>query len=331
MARRKKLKTPKAKPTRRVTSKVARRTRSKSARRVKAKSVRRAKAKVVRRTKATSRRSTKTTSARRAKIRRRITLTLARLRREIAAKALGWVGERQPARRIRMSARPRHRALRRVRLVVTEAAVSPPIDWRTKAALSAPRDQGTPNTCTSFALCTTIQDLRSIAGNPSPALAPGFIHTCIGKKQPSDGYNLRSAARDIKGVLIPRATANNYPWPAGQCGAAQGVPGLSDWSELTVDEQGKAALQAGPVVAVMKLYLDFRKFYGGGVYRRLQSPTNTFEGEHSVAVVGFGNDDGGYWIVKNSFGVAWGSQGFARVAFGECGLLTGLQAVRISV
>jgi len=46
--------------------------------------------------------------------------------------------------------------------------------------------------------------------------------------------------------------------------------------------------------------------------------------DHGVVVVGYGD---GFWIVKNSWGAAWGEKGYVRIADvagpGICGINTG--------
>ncbi|MBN1285424.1 MAG: DUF11 domain-containing protein [Anaerolineae bacterium] len=42
---------------------------------------------------------------------------------------------------------------------------------------------------------------------------------------------------------------------------------------------------------------------------------------HAVIIVGY-DDEGGYWIVRNSWGEGWGDDGYFRVGYGECGIET---------
>ena len=47
-----------------------------------------------------------------------------------------------------------------------------------------------------------------------------------------------------------------------------------------------------------------------------------YAGGHEVAVVGY-NDTGSYWIAKNSWGSGWGDAGFFKIAYGQCGFMSG--------
>jgi C1A family cysteine protease len=59
--------------------------------------------------------------------------------------------------------------------------------------------------------------------------------------------------------------------------------------------------------------MDDFKYYRSGVYSFTQGKSL---GGHAVLLVGY-NDDGRYFIVKNSWGPDWGEGGFFRIAYSE--------------
>ena len=75
----------------------------------------------------------------------------------------------------------------------------------------------------------------------------------------------------------------------------------------------------GPVAGGFMVFEDWAR-YREGVY--LYDNVSPFGGHHSIEIVGWGDDaalpNGGYWIVKNDFGEAWGENGFFRIGYGEC-------------
>ena len=65
------------------------------------------------------------------------------------------------------------------------------------------------------------------------------------------------------------------------------------------------------------VYQDFMS-YKGGIYKHV---TGYRTGGHAVKLVGYGVEDGvNYWIIANSWGPAWGEDGFFRIAWNECGI-----------
>jgi hypothetical protein len=92
-----------------------------------------------------------------------------------------------------------------------------------------------------------------------------------------------------------------------------------------------AAVQAnGAVIATIQVLSDFL-LYTDGVYDQVLCTGATLS--HAVLIVGFGTEpaDAGsgsgaaardYWLVKNSFGRAWGEGGYFRIARGKnmCGI-----------
>lgn len=85
--------------------------------------------------------------------------------------------------------------------------------------------------------------------------------------------------------------------------------------------QLKAAVSNQPtVVAVDSTSRPFR-FYKSGVLTTAECGTSI---NHSVLAIGYGRTEDGldYFIVKNSWGTAWGIEGYARIGSdNSCGIL----------
>ncbi|KAK3761927.1 hypothetical protein RRG08_045672 [Elysia crispata] len=79
----------------------------------------------------------------------------------------------------------------------------------------------------------------------------------------------------------------------------------------------KELVNNGPVTAAFMVFSDFMS-YKSGVYKHV---SEQYLGGHAVKIIGYGTEDGqDYWLVANSWGTAWGMQGFFKIAKGsdEC-------------
>jgi len=70
------------------------------------------------------------------------------------------------------------------------------------------------------------------------------------------------------------------------------------------------------------------QYYTGGI---MQASQCGYTIDHAIQLVGYSPNSGGYWIVRNSWGPAWGEQGYIYLAYGQntCGitsLVTGARA-----
>ncbi len=74
----------------------------------------------------------------------------------------------------------------------------------------------------------------------------------------------------------------------------------------------KAGLQKQPLAITMAVYSDFMT-YSSGVYKHV---SGGLAGYHAILVVGY-DDAGQYFTAKNSWGPAWGEQGYFRIAYSE--------------
>lgn len=75
----------------------------------------------------------------------------------------------------------------------------------------------------------------------------------------------------------------------------------------------------GAITTFFYVYNDFFN-YRSGVY--VYDGVSAYAGGHAVTVIGF-DDAQGYWVVKNSWGTGWGESGYFRIAYGQCGIMSG--------
>jgi C1A family cysteine protease len=89
---------------------------------------------------------------------------------------------------------------------------------------------------------------------------------------------------------------------------------IDSWGSVSSSQDSikNALIQYGPLPTSMQVYANFNS-YSGGVYQ----PSGAYEGMHKVAIVGY-NDNGGYWICKNSWGDDWGEDGWFKIKYGVC-------------
>lgn len=101
--------------------------------------------------------------------------------------------------------------------------------------------------------------------------------------------------------------------------------GFSDIPTGDEDKLKSALATVGPVSVAIDASHESFQFYSEGVYYEPQC--NAEELDHGVLAVGYGVDAKGkdYYIVKNSWGVSWGKQGYvlmARNRDNHCGIAT---------
>lgn len=81
----------------------------------------------------------------------------------------------------------------------------------------------------------------------------------------------------------------------------------------------------GPVAAAIHVTPKFQQ-YGSRIFNDPDCGNTAGDLNHAVLIVGYGQDDEGkYWLVKNSYGDTWGLDGYfklAKDAGNKCGIAT---------
>ena len=215
------------------------------------------------------------------------------------------------------------------------------LDWRSVGGrnfVTDVRDQGRCGSCVAFATTAAVEaTLRVSRGDPTYAidLSEAHLFYCHARAQGrhcNNGWWVPPALDCCKDPGV--ATEVCYPYTAGD----QDCTGLcSDWKNQVTRIRGWRVLTSiasmqewlasrGPVVACFKVYEDLFA-YRSGIYRHV---TGGSVGGHCVCCVGY-DDAQGCWVVKNSWGPAWGEAGYFRIAYGNCGIDANMWAVDVPV
>lgn len=195
---------------------------------------------------------------------------------------------------------------------LTAPAPPPSADWRAAGGVTAAKDQGRCGACVAFATCATMESSVWIRTGSPVHLSEGHLFHCNGGSC-SAGWGL---TRGLDAARNGVGEEQQLPWSTnGICRSIPPVAHVTNYRAHHDQQSRRRAVAAGPVLAGMKVYQDFLA-YRGGIYKHV---VGDFAGNHAVCVVGY-DDVEGCWMVKNSWGPAFGDQGFFRIAYGECGL-----------
>jgi len=215
---------------------------------------------------------------------------------------------------------------------------SPPSswDWRTQGKVTPVQNQGPCGSCYAFASVANVEARLLVGGESAYDLSENNAKECnwdelnnvYGGTSCSGGnYDLLANLFSQKGTVLESCD----PYVASDVGCSSTCPyqkTLLDWriisgSAVPDTDVLKSYIQTyGPVYTT--LYASFPGFSSyNGSYTLYYSGTNW--PNHAVLIVGW--DDSlthaggtGGWIVKNSWGTAWGDDGYFTIAYGSANI-----------
>lgn len=189
-------------------------------------------------------------------------------------------------------------------------------DLREKGKLSPIEDQGDCGSCYTFSTTATLQDSLSLRGIQNPDLSEEYLLSCNNQGFGCDGGFFLHDMHVNPGAVL----GADFPYKAKvlQCPSNLKHPyKITSWSYIptssqddvpNVDEIKNAIYNYGTVAAGVAVTNDFMA-YKNGIFNKC---TTTTQPNHAINLVGW-DDDGQYWIMRNSWSSRWGENGYMRI------------------
>ncbi len=206
-------------------------------------------------------------------------------------------------------------------------------DWRNSGGrnyTTSVKNQGGCGSCVAFGCSAVIETTFKVQrGNPAMAidLSEAHLFFCHGRaagRNCSNGWLPDPALAACRDVGIVDEACYPYVGTDQNCSnrCADWQNRLTKIRAITNPNGNPAAMKTwlstrGSLTGCFTVYNDFFA-YRSGVYRHT---SGALAGGHCVEIIGY-DDAQQCWICKNSWGAAWGDQGFFRIAYGECGIDT---------
>ena len=194
------------------------------------------------------------------------------------------------------------------------------VDWRDKGVLPKVRNQGELGDSKAIAIVEAIEAWWAIQHRSVVMASVTEFENCC--KNISNAYQ---CVVDLGG-LVPDDV---YPRDSKTCMSQKYKPAIFIKGGKPVPQGDEMALMEAlvrqPVVVAVDAHLQSFELYSSGVYNdALCSSTKL---DHMMLLVGYGTEEDGsdYWLCQNSWGSAWGMDGFIKIARSSkniCGVLS---------
>ncbi|XP_042345510.1 cathepsin S-like [Plectropomus leopardus] len=210
------------------------------------------------------------------------------------------------------------------------ADVPDTMDWREKGCVTSVKMQGACGSCWAFSAAGALEGQLAKTTGKLVDLSPQNLVDCS-SKYGNHGCNGGFMHRAFQYVIDNQGIDSeaSYPYTGKQSQLCRYNPAYraancSTYSFLPYGDEGtlkEALATIGPISVAIDATRPTFPFYRSGVF---DDPGCTQNVNHGVLAVGYGTLNGqDYWLVKNSWGVKFGDQGYVRMARNkndQCGI-----------
>jgi len=214
------------------------------------------------------------------------------------------------------------------------------VDWRKENVVTDVEDEDQCGCCWAFSAVGAVEGAHAIKTGNLRNLSVEQLVECTWSY---GNYGCGGGSPNIAFKYLVDAggleTKEDYPYTAGEgvdtdrCKFDKDSIYATISSFVEINSGDEAALKqavatVGPVSVAIDASHESFLFYWHGIY--YEPNCTTTDPEHGMLVVGYGSEDNllvknDYWIVKNSWGLDWGEQGYIRMARNRdnnCGIAT---------
>lgn len=206
------------------------------------------------------------------------------------------------------------------------ATIPQEIDWVAEGAVGPVKNQEQCGSCWAFSTVGAVEGRYQIAGNELTAFSEEELVACDMRNNGCHGGVPTAAFQFVQDNGLPLEEC--YPYTSGDghfafCDNAdkcKPVVTLSSYKQIEGEEAILEGISSGPISIAVAASTETFMLYKEGVLTDAECGNQI---DHAVVAVGYGTDNGvPYYKIRNSWGAAWGEEGYIRIERGQntCGV-----------